>query len=379
MLAALASAALVDAALLLLVWPQVAGINDVVGFIAGGRAILAGVDPYDPARWTEFATAVGQRPETRVFGYPPWVALAFAPLALLPTPVASLVWTVGTHAAALASVVLLGRRLGWPVPPAIVVAGASWPAMLVLVQGQWGFLLFALATICVSALVARRDGLAGAALGAMLLAKPQLFVLASVAVTAWAAARGRTRVIAGAAAVVVAGALAGTLAAPAWLSTYAPHVLLPRSGRSTQQPTLAGLAGDVAGPLWPLLWTGAIVLLGALAYDTVRRTPPPHRPAIAFGEVLAISLGAAPYSWSYDHYLLVPLAATVLGLAFASGQRTRGAVMWAVLLLLGPVAFALWESAYVRWHDTLAGLVPPLMVVLAWVATRRYARAATVT
>lgn len=364
---------MVDAALLVLIWPPVAGINDVVGFIAGGRAILAGVDPYDPARWTEFATAVGQRPETRVFGYPPWVALAFAPLAVLPTPLASLVWTVGTHAAALASVVLVGHRLGWPVPPAIIVAGASWPAMLVLVQGQWGFLLFALATICASALVARRDGMAGAALGAMLLAKPQLFVLVGIALVAWAIARRRVGVIAGAAAVFVAGALAGTLAAPAWLSTYAPHVLLPRSGRSTQQPTFAGLAGDVAGAAWPVLWVILIAALAALALDAIRRAPAGHRAGMAFGSALAISIGAAPYSWSYDHYLVLPLAISALAVALGVRGYARPLLLAATVVLVGPLAFALWQSAYVRWHDTLAGLVPALTVVLAWVASRTHA------
>lgn len=355
---------------LALLWPLVAGVNDLVGLLAGGRAILAGVDPYDPTRWTAFASAVGQRPETPVFGYPPWVALAFVPLALLPTAAASLAWTLGTLATALASVLLVGRRVGWPLVPTTIVAGASWPAILVLLEGQWGFALFTLGAFGLYALVERRDRLAGAAFGAMVLAKPQLFVLAAIGLGVWAVARRRPRPIAGALVVIVAGVALGTIAAPGWLPPYAVSVLLPRSGRSTQQPTLAGLAGDVAGPAWPMLWVALVVTLAVLAIAAVRAVPVRHRAGLAFGAGLALSVAAAPYSWSYDHYLALPLAASLFGIADASRGRARWLLGGAVAVLFGPIAFVFWESAYIRWHDTLAGLVPACAIVLAWLATR---------
>jgi HAMP domain-containing protein len=326
------------------------------------------MDPYDPARWKDYATAVGQGSDTSVFGYPPHVAVAFAPLALLPTLAASLLWTLGTHAAAIAAILRWAGRMSWPAAPAVLLAGASWPAMLVFLQGQWGFALVATSVACIASLVARRDTAAGAALGVMVLAKPQLFVLAALALAAWAIRARRIRVLASAAAVVIAGLVIGTLAAPSWLATYLPYVVLPRSGRSTQQPTFSGLAGDLAGPAWPVVWVALVVALAALAYDAVRRAPAEHRPGLAFGSAVAISVGAAPYSWSYDHYLVLPLAASTLGVA--STARMRPAVMALVAALLGPVAFALWESAYIRWHDTLAGLVPLLAVILAWAAVR---------
>jgi hypothetical protein len=351
-------------------WPPVAGINDVIGLIAGGRAILAGVDPYDAARWIPFATAVGQRPETAVFGYPPWIALAFAPLALLPTLAASLVWTLGTLALALAAVLAVGPRVGWPRVPTIVVAGASWPAILVLLQGQWGFALFALATFCLGALVQGRDRAAGAAFGLLGLAKPQLFFFAAVGLGAWALRERRIRVVSAALITAAAGIGLGTLAFPGWVEPYVTYVLAPRSVRSTQQPTLAGLAGDLAGPSWLALWVALVVALAIVAIAAARAASPRRRAGIAFGALLALSVAAAPYSWSYDHYLVVPLAAGTLGMTLAIPGRARAYVTAAVVVLLGPIAFALWESAYVRWHDTLAGLVPPLAIVLAWVAAR---------
>jgi len=52
------------------------------------------------------------------------------------------------------------------------------------------------------------------------------------------------------------------------------------------------------------------------------------------------------------------------------------AVGAAAAVLFGPLAFALFESANVRWHDTLAGLVPVLAIVLARASVGRPAPSA---
>ncbi len=373
--AGIATIAILDALLLVVLWPGVSGINDFVGLLAGGRAILAGVDPYDATGWTAFATAVGQPPETTVFGYPPWTALAFAPLALLPTPVASLVWTAGGLALATFACVTLARRAGWPVVPAALLAAASWPAILVFLQGQWGYVLVAMTVAMLLALEARRDGIAGVWWGLMVLAKPQLFVLGSLVLGAAALARGRARAAAWALATVAAGAVAGTLVAPTWIGPYVAVVVAKRGARQTQEPTLAGLAGDVAGDLWPVVWTVAVVALALAIGYAARSARSADQPRIFVAGTIALSVLAAPYSWSYDHYLAVPLAMAVLGIAARLDRRARLALTLGVIVLFGPVAFALWESSYVRWHDTLAAVVPVTTIVLALVAAQASAAA----
>src|SRR5260221_6042368 len=56
----------------LVAWSSIEDVNDYAGFVAGGRAILPGESPYDPATrptaWEPFGT---QRPHTSVYGYPP--------------------------------------------------------------------------------------------------------------------------------------------------------------------------------------------------------------------------------------------------------------------------------------------------------------------
>jgi hypothetical protein len=88
---------------------------------------------------------------------------------------------------------------------------------------------------------------------------------------------------------------------------------------------------------------------------------------MAFASILALSASSALYSWSYDQYLVVMLGAATLGIA-PPRRAPRATVYLAVALLFGPVAFALFESAYVRWHDTGAGLVPVLALLAAWSA-----------
>ncbi|MDE3102325.1 MAG: DUF2029 domain-containing protein [Chloroflexota bacterium] len=369
--AGLALVAALEAVLLILLWPTISGINDFVGLLAGGRAVLAGVDPYDATRWTAFATSVGQPPETSVFGYPPWTALVFVPLALLPTAVASLLWTAGGLALATGASVQLARRAGWPVVPAALLAAASWPAILVFLQGQWSYVLVAMAVAAILALEGGRGGAAGTWWGLMVLAKPQLFVLGTLVLGAVALARRRVRAVVAATVTVAVGVAAGTIAYPGWIGPYVALVLTKRGVRQTQEPTLAGLAGDVAGQTWwPLLWTGAVVALGLAVAYAARSAPAQRRERVFVAGIIALSVIAAPYSWSYDHYLAVPLAICALGLAAAGPRRARIALVVGMVLLFGPVAFALWESSYIRWHDTLAALVPVTTIVLTAVASR---------
>jgi len=362
-------------ALVLGLWSTVYPVNDYAGIVAGARALLAGVPPYDSAHWPDAWQQLGtQRPDTAVFGYPPWVAVAFIPLAPLPLVAGSLLWSGGTLALATIGIVRVARRFGWRAPsPYVLLVLASWPALLVFLQGQWLYLLFALACGCLLDLTARRDLRAGAWWGIALLAKPQLLILGSLALAAWSIGARRPRVIAGALVTVLAAAVSGTLAAPDWLGPWLGQVATARLARSTQQPTLAGLAGDVAGDAWPLLWGAAAVGLAGFVALAIWRGPLEQRGPIAFAGGLALSLATALYSWSYDQYLVLLAGAATLALAGAwppSARRT--AVVAGVFAIFGPLAVLLFISAYLRWHDTLAGLVPPLAIaLLAYAASQR--------
>ena len=141
--------------------------------------------------------------------------------------------------------------------------------------------------------------------------------------------------------------------------------------RSTQQPSFAGLAGDIAGQWWPVAW-GAIVVILSFTILWAGRRAPERRGAIHFFGFLSLSVGAALYSWSYDHYLSIGCGVVALGLA--AGTPSRRAIAMATFALFLPLALLLWLSAFWRFHDTGSGLVPLLAIVLLAAAARAVAR-----
>lgn len=63
--------------------------------------MVLGLDPYDPARWRDATIVFGtQTPDTPVYAYFPWVAVALVPLALVPLEAAAWIWMVATVALA---------------------------------------------------------------------------------------------------------------------------------------------------------------------------------------------------------------------------------------------------------------------------------------
>lgn len=356
------------AVLLVATWSLIENVNDYAGFVAGARALLAGQSPYDPSTWPTAYLHLGtQRPDTAVFGYPGWIALAFLPLAPLPIAIGSLVWNVGTFALALAATRRLARRTGAPLMPSLLVAAASWPAFLVFLQGQWAYLLYALAVATYLDLDDRRDGRAGAWWALAILAKPQLFVIASLVLALFCLRERRWRVLAVTAVIVLVAVIASAIVFPGWWTPWLGAVASHRLARSTQQPTFAGLAGDVAGDRWPVAW-GVIVGVLALAIAWAARRSRGDAGAIVFAGVLTLSVGAALYSWSYDQYLAVAAAIVTLALATRAAGR---AVALATYALFGPLALALWLVAFARYHDTASGLVPLLAIALLVIAAAR--------
>jgi hypothetical protein len=154
--------------------------NDFGGIWAGARAIVDGHDPYDPATWRAIAAAYGtQPPDTAVYGYPRWVALALVPFALLPIDVAATLWLWGGIALAVLGVHALLRAAVPGIPLAHAVVGGTLfvaqPGYQTVANGQWTFLL--LAGSSAALVLVRRSRPRAAALSALVwLAKPHLFV-----------------------------------------------------------------------------------------------------------------------------------------------------------------------------------------------------------
>jgi hypothetical protein len=328
--------------------------SDFSGIWAGARAFVSGHDPYDPATWRTVAASFGgQLPDTAVYGYPPWVAVALAPLALVPIPVAAGMWLIGSVAVVAVALRALLRTSLPGVSVAHAIVGAlpfvAQPGYRSLVNGQWTFVLIA-ATAAVALLLATRPRLA-AGIALLWLAKPQLFVLAAMG-WAW----GRPRFAATAAVLGLAVVGVATAAFPGWWPAWSSGVAPVRLARPATVPSaladLVGPAGQVAG----------LALIAAAAVATARAFGTRGPAALAMWS--AVSVAGALYAWSYDHLLLVvPLIIAAGAIREVSPARARWLVVGgaAMLVLVSP---SLYSIALARGRETYSAILPAAFVVV---------------
>lgn len=328
-------------------------VNDFSYMWAGGHTVLDGQDPYDGVSFAAESKRFGTAPpHETVFAYPPWVALALVPLAALPLPIASNLFTFGGMLLAALALRSLVRARVPDIPVVHTLAGAallaSQPGIAAMEAGQWGFVVAAAAAWSVLALSARSTRRILVSL--LLLVKPQVALFAAWAIVRAALAVRGVRagaIVAAAFAIVVA---AGVLVFPTWPDAYRATFVAQRLGY--QPPTTPAQAlFDLVGGAG--IWLAVIALFAAvaagLAFDPL-------------GEAwlavwIAISVAFPVYSWSYDQVaLVVPLVITGGVLA----RRSRRA---ALLFSAGGFAFLLlvptllYEIANRRQNESFSAFV----------------------
>ncbi|HUQ16590.1 MAG TPA: glycosyltransferase 87 family protein [Candidatus Saccharimonadales bacterium] len=327
--------------------------NDFSGFWSGARGLLVGADPYDAATWRATVARLGtQVPDTAVYGYFPWVALALTPLALLPLETAGWIWMIGTVAAAAVVLRALLRAL-LPAQPLLhgafgLALLAAQPGFHSLVLGQWTFVL--LAAVGAAVLAIRSGHPARAAFASLaLLAKPQLFVFTALRL---GLERGVARVAVPAGLLIVGGA---TLLLPQWLGTWTGAVAPARVARNATIPVALA---DLFGPAGTFLGYAAIFAGLALA------TRFGLRGDASLAIWLALSSAGAIYTWSYDHLLLlVPVALAGSVLAPHDAARARSVVLAAlgVLVIVSPVFYAV---AVARHRESFSAVIPVIVFAI---------------
>lgn len=333
---------------------------------SGPRALLDGLNPYDPAEWAAERLRLGRAPRIPVYSYPPWVALALVPLGALPLQVAANVWTgLGLACAALALRALLRAHL----PGLSALHGlmgfallASQPGAATFYSGQFGFLL--VAAISAAAVLLREGRPSAAGLASLAFpAKPQYFVLAGWALLRAAHARGQARfalpAIGGSAAIVII-AIARDVNG---FSSWARNVATFRIGDPIAT-TLPAAFADLAGG-WGVV-ASAVVFLAAVGIGL--RFDPRSDSWLAVWTPL--SLLAATYARSYDQVLLIPPLVIAAGVLAKRSRRTAllfGAA-GAALFSFGSIALQLVADARGR-EDTGVALtlgVFALVVGFLW-------------
>lgn len=324
-------------------------VSDFGGIWAGARAIVVGADPYDPSTWAKTTERLGtQRPDTAVYGYPPHVALALVPLAMLPHDVAGAIWTASGIALAVIGLGALVRR-GRIGPFASALLGmallGSQPALTAFMVSQWSFHLTG-ALALAAAWRSDRPRLGLTAVTVAALAKPQLFAFALPAIAR------RPMALALAAVGALAVVAVATMVYPHWVSAWTTAVAPVRISDPPRSATLLGLSGELFGRTAVPVWLIAVATLAGVA----------HVSGAGLAAWLTLSVVAAPYGWSYDHLvLLVPIALVLGGSERARRPLYAGAAV-VILLALAPATYAV---AVMRGRETLSAVIP--LAVLAFV------------
>jgi hypothetical protein len=308
-------------------WPAADGRHDLAGATLGhdlsqiwvaGRTALSGhaAEVYDiPLHHRRLIETFGPDAALFAWHYPPVFLLVAALIALLPYALAVLVWGVGSVALmACALRTVLGD---WP---AVIVALALPPVFECLGYGQNSLLTAALLTFGL-AMADRRPLLAGLCLG-LVCYKPQLAVLAPLAMVA----TGRWRVAAAACVsasgvVALSAAMFGISVWTAFLQSLAEtdQVIFTEAwGGLALNASAFGAVRLLGGPL-PLAWGTqicvAILACGATLVSWRAPLALSHRNAVLLAAIPLVS----PYVPVYDLAVLVPAAAF-----FATGVRAGG-------------------------------------------------------
>jgi hypothetical protein len=275
--------------------------------------------------------------------YPPQFDLLVAPLALLPTGIAYLLFIAAT----LAAYLLALRAIAGPQFAHVLVV--LFPALAITVGcGQNGLLTGALiGLLCLN--LERRQIVAGLALGAMVI-KPHL----AIAIGVYMLATRRWLALATAAMVVLVSSLVCTLVFgwpiwSAWLgairesAAFLEHGLypLPRMISAYAALARAGIPASLA--FWAQAAVAGLALCAvvlAVRLAAARKLPP----SLALGVAAIVSVMISPYAYDYDLPMVgIGLALLLPDLAQLASARERG-VIYGLILLAG--AYGLLQSAW---------------------------------
>lgn len=354
LLLAVIGAVLIQLAPLWLVKEQIRnGSSDFSAYYSAGRIVASGQGSrlYDLNVQREAQRIFPQtfgRPALLPFNHPPFEALIFAPLALLPYGSAFLLW-LGCNLAMWIGTLFLLRpylpSLASHFDLVLIAASLFAPLQIAVAQGQDSLVVLLFFALCLGSLIRNRIWLAGSALGLAML-KPQL-ALPAMLVLALAHER-RLRLLAGffstclalgLLSVGVAGWRA-TAAYPRVLVTYVPET--PGIIHPASMPNLRGLFHALLGELLPLplvyvsVALASVLLLGlAVAAWRGSRRRNSH---LGFALVVTAAVLVSFHGNVHDSALLLLPALLASNYLFRHGVNTTGraflAASVAILLAL---------------------------------------------
>jgi len=332
--------------------------KDFMSVWGGARALLDGVNPFDPADWLSLRARYGSTwfPDDTA-PFPLWTSVIFLPLALLPLQQAAAVMITATLLFTPLCVLLLlrlvfGERLGRAALLVVLIGvGLSRWVLLNMHIGQISVLMLLAVTGFLLLEKQGRAFWAGVALS-FIIVKPNAVFLFVPLFGVWLIAHHRWQIIAGGLSGGVGLFTLSWLALPGWFSDW---LSVSEKTRTTfLMPTVWGASAEIVPGVAPLagllVSVGLVALIGA--YLLIWRRGLPVATVVSL--CLSVSLLATPYTWPYEQLLLlVPMTFIFHRLSKSPLLRSG---LWLGLTVVLPW-FLYWVATR-RGVDTLTILMP---------------------
>lgn len=314
--------------------PETMLADDYVQYWAGGKLLLDGDNPYDPAlvndiKYEIIRLSPGDEPISIVLA-PPWALPIFLPLSLLDYSISRLVWLLIS-----AFIILLTSLSFWRLLSGIhhlrwiafLVVFIFAPTISVLSKGQISVLiLLGICGILYFIVIDQNDWLVGVSI-AFVTIKPQIAFLFCVAIFLWIIHQRRWKIMLSAVASILVLSLIAVVFNPKIVQQY--WLML-------QTYQISGWANPTLGAYLRFFWLGLdkfwvqflpalIAGLILIIYWFIRRNSWDWLEELPL--LLFFSQIASPYTWTYDQVILLPAVIQV------SIWIVRDWKRWATLLL----------------------------------------------
>jgi alpha-1,2-mannosyltransferase len=305
------AALLLAQAVVLALWPAAHLLMiDLQVYRAGGEHLLAGTPLYDGGVLLDLP-----------FVYPPFAAIVFVPLTVLPLPVLKFGWTVVGVALVVfvvrRSAALVGMRAGPAVTALLVVVLLALdPIRTTFYLGQINVILLAVVLADVTGRPTRWRGV-GVGLAAAVKLTPLVFVV-------YLLLTGRIRAAVTAMATFAAAVGLGFLVAPGESVTYWLQGTFAAADRispvaSTTNHSLDGLLARAGAPGWVGL--AATATLGAAGLVVAVLAHRRGRPLLGVTVCGLLSAAVAPFAWSHHFVWFGPLVVLLAHRAWTGNRR----------------------------------------------------------
>lgn len=337
--------------------------DDYVEYWAAGRLNLTGGNPYAADQLLPLERAAGRTTEVLMMWNPPYTLALAMPFALAGYPAARLLWLLLNVVAVMVAAAWWWRlsdgspRRWWA---AQLVAFTFFPAVAVLRMGQIGPLLLLGVVGFVRYEQKHRDGTAGALL-ALIAIKPHLLYLIWPALLLWIAQTRRWRILAGAAAALLAATAVALLANPQVIGQYLAAAAAD-SPLVWATPTFGSLLRLLFGfdRRWLQFAPLAPGLLWLLIYW--RRHRAGWRWADRMPLLLLVSVVTTAFGWSFDQVVLLPAVWDVVRRAIARPPAPQAGglcYIFGAYVAINIGAWALYSRVSDFWQIWLA---PALLI-----------------